>query len=299
MKSLWKRPYPYPESLQQGLIQALGVGLAVALILGVLGPFEISSAPIGKRWQVAIGFGAVTACTLVLLTFVYQALKAKWAQSWTVGFAWVSLLFTFTLIGLNNLMYAVGMEMVTPSWKAFGVFQFFTWSVGVFPASILLVFQHNRLIYKNLQQANALNAQLAKAAQPGLKPDVLEVVSLSNTSTIVFVDEKQREVLKLDSELILALSAADNYTEVWAMMADGPQRTLIRGVLRQVAAPLESHPAFLRVHRSHWVNVARVKSADGNAQGMQIEIDGLPWKVPVARSQVPQLRATLAAQRNR
>ncbi len=90
------------------------------------------------------------------------------------------------------------------------------------------------------------------------------------------------------------ITAEDNYTSV----------TLVSGERLLIRRPLDTWesmlPAthFLRIHRQHIANLARVAGYDRNrAEHTQVALGGVPAPVPVSRRAWPEVRARLAALR--
>ena len=102
-----------------------------------------------------------------------------------------------------------------------------------------------------------------------------------------FVKHISREERVLASSVLL-LKAAGNYTE---MFCDDGRTLLHHERLGQI---MESPPAgFLRIHRSHAVNVDRVRSLHSRAGSCyQVELDG-GVTAPVSRFQVKLIRDLL------
>jgi DNA-binding LytR/AlgR family response regulator len=56
---------------------------------------------------------------------------------------------------------------------------------------------------------------------------------------------------------------------------------------------LAAHPAFFRCHRMYLVNLQRVISVSGNAQGLKLQLDGLEEAIPVSRNLTETVREKL------
>jgi NO-binding membrane sensor protein with MHYT domain len=113
------------------------------------------------------------------------------------------------------------------------------------------------------------------AAEPGVAPRLVKIPVASNKSTIL-----------LDLEKIVSIQAEEHYSRVFT--ADASYFCGLSVSELEVRLDPET---FLRVHRSHIVNLQRATSFERrNDQGV-ILIEGR--EVPVSRSKVPKLRAAL------
>ena len=81
---------------------------------------------------------------------------------------------------------------------------------------------------------------------------------------------------------LLFIESADNYSEVVFLQNGQPKKTLLRGSLSRFEEQAH-HPDVVRCHRSFVVNLQRVESISGNAQGYKLQLQNYPSPIPVAR----------------
>jgi DNA-binding LytR/AlgR family response regulator len=96
-----------------------------------------------------------------------------------------------------------------------------------------------------------------------------------------FESENQKEQLRLSSDELLYLTSADNYVEV--VFSEGPEvsKKLLRGTLARAEEQIHD-PNIIRCHRSYIVNLHKVISVSGNAQGFQLTLRGTDRIIPVS-----------------
>lgn len=111
---------------------------------------------------------------------------------------------------------------------------------------------------------------------------------------MVLASEGGRETHELDPDGILYATSEGNYTRI-LLAADPAGSVFIRGSLTLVERQLRAYPFLLRCHRAYIVNVRQVRGVTGNAQGLQLALEGSRGPVPVARGRVREFRSRLSA----
>ena len=86
------------------------------------------------------------------------------------------------------------------------------------------------------------------------------------------------------------IEALQNYAKIVYVGADGTlQHKTERTTMIRLQEQLHGTPV-VKCHRSYLVNKTAIKSATGNAQGLQLTLLGCDKQVPVSRSKVPVFR---------
>ena len=86
-----------------------------------------------------------------------------------------------------------------------------------------------------------------------------------------------------------------NYIEFYLRESDGEiKRHIKRNTLLNVERQLDEIPNIIRVHRSYLVNLYKVESVQGNAQGYKLSIKDSNAEVPVSRSYIPDFDAAMS-----
>lgn len=132
-------------------------------------------------------------------------------------------------------------------------------------------------------------APAIESASPTQPEDAPNPASLLPASLLKVPVVRNKATVLLDPEDIVSIQAESHYTRVH----DGNQSYFCSHSLSELEARLD--PAmFLRVHRSHIVNLRHAKSFERRREQGVITLDGADEPaVPVSRRNVPRLRAAL------
>jgi hypothetical protein len=278
--SFFAQPHHFERSLHRRLKRAMLVGLFIALFLGIFQPFGLGTLP--NSWTLAGGYGLVTLLAMAMLDLVLTGLRID-PERWTLGRELLSYVANILLIGLLNAAYSAWQGFATMQASTIAIFTLYTLLVGFFPvtAMVLVGFQRSKVHY--VKESETINAGLDAPAEPEVQP----------VRRVVLVGENQNEKLEVAVDDLFYLKSADNYVEVHHRRNE-LERSVLRGSLRFFQDQLQDHPAFLRCHKSHVVNLDRVVRVSGNAQGLRLHLEGDLAEVPVSRSLTEEVRARLA-----
>ncbi|MBK9413892.1 MAG: LytTR family transcriptional regulator DNA-binding domain-containing protein [Bacteroidetes bacterium] len=277
---LLNQPYPFSLSQKKKLIQAFMFGLFVFLFLAIFQPFGLLSYKSESKLLHILGYGAITSFSMLLSNSAFTFIFPKWYnfKSWTVGKNIVYILWMFLFIGMNNWIYSVLLGFWGFSIKAFFIFQAITLLIGVFPVTIsTFIIYHNRL-KAALQEAQSLNQNI-QAHQEVNEKLVVKIPS-----------QNKSEDLSVELDNLLYVKAVENYVEVCL----NNKKVILRNTLKAVEQSLADFPHFKRCHRSYLVNLQKIKSFSGNAQGLSLRFEAPDAEeIPVSRAYVPQIKAAL------
>ncbi|MBX2907295.1 MAG: LytTR family transcriptional regulator [Taibaiella sp.] len=293
MLELLKQPHPLPGK-KNVLLVALLMGAAVALFLIVFQPFGLATVPgSGKKVRLLMGYGLVTAIVVffngVLLPLFLPRLYA--AERWTLGKDLFLLgLMNFTGVALVNFFYSALVFGFSMSLNSVGFSLFATLSVGFLPFTILVLYRHNRLLQQNLQSAAAINNQIPAQHNESEKAGGN---AWDEETVIVLNAEGGGEELRFRACDLLYAESADNYIKVTLLDNNTAKTTIIRQTLKQLEELAAAENKIVRCHRSFIVNMQKVAHAEGNAQGLKLQIEGCDAIVPVSRTYVPAIRSLL------
>lgn len=120
----------------------------------------------------------------------------------------------------------------------------------------------------------------------GLDPEGQEPISAKLTKLPV---QKNKATLFLDLQDVVSIQAEAHYTRVY----DGSESYFCSLSLSEAEAKLDA-ATFLRVHRSHIINLKHAKSFERRNEQAVIRLEGTAApSVPVSRRNVPKLRMAL------
>ena len=305
MFRLLQQPYPQSESAQRNTVAAALTGVFVFCFLWFFQPFGIGNWDTPhKTWYLA-GYGWVTAVVvafdLVVLKRVFSRFFAE--THWTVGKAIGWTLFILLSVGAGNHLYAILVGISAFHWNDFAGTLLSTFAVGVFPSVLIPL---SNYVY----QLRKYSAPATVAQNPVSPPTRLPAAE--SPETIELVAENGKDKLSVALADLLYIESSDNYSTVfWAnpptqrtsadlsATADGVAaragneksansgngkiaKELVRSSLSRLEMQI-AVPNVVRCHRSYIVNLAKVRSVSGNAQGYKLHLDGLETPVPVAR----------------
>jgi hypothetical protein len=288
MRRFLMQPYPFGYNVGRKLRVCAGIGLFVALFLGVFKPFGIHLLSPAQQWQHPLLFGLVTfvasASLQVGLPRVMPRLfdEARW-KSWK-ELLFVLVILLFTAAGNYWLMQALYGQQYGE--RSFWGVLIITAQVGIFPLAFIITMKQ-ALLYRRFS---------AEAAQVNnrLDPPEPQAVLPQSPPTIVLQGEGQNERLELSADALLFITSSDNYVQVVWETATGMRSQLVRCPLKSMEAQLASDPRFFRCHRMCLVNLGRVAAVSGNAQGLRLHLQGTDTTIPVSRSLTQTVKDRLA-----
>ncbi|MBO6516556.1 MAG: LytTR family transcriptional regulator [Bacteroidia bacterium] len=268
-----RKPFHHNTTTRFALSQAILFGLFVFVFLRVFKPFGIHQ--VGDRLTtIALGFGGVTAGSMILLNVCIPALRPRFfeLETWTVGKEIAYSLLNVWFIGVMNfLFFSYGFPNQF-QWTTLFWFQLFTIAIGLFPVT-LVTFYKERINYKRFSDGSKELNALHNQRKPGNPTNAQIVIRSKNKS----------ENLELHEDDLCFIRASDNYVEVHYKVAQSTEKKLLRNGLKDVALDLETKNQFFRCHKSYLVNLNRVTRISGNAQGYRLHLEGMEKRIPVSR----------------
>ncbi|WP_442872813.1 LytR/AlgR family response regulator transcription factor [Bergeyella sp. RCAD1439] len=88
------------------------------------------------------------------------------------------------------------------------------------------------------------------------------------------------------------MESADNYCTFYYQDHFGIKKTLIRTTLKSILEQTQSEK-ILRSHRSFIINLKKVISIKGNAQGYKLRLQNCDYEVPVSRKYMEEVKSQL------
>lgn len=278
MLKILKQPYPLDPPGWNKVRTGAGIALFVFLFLYLFQPFNIDQITNNRLLHVA-GYGMVTFVVVILLDVLLPRIwPGLFVEArWTVGKEIIYFAANLICIAIGNMLYTTAMGYSAISFPNFIMFVIVTMMVGIFPSAAMVMGAYTRKLRKAAKEAQTMNQELGQAHH-------------SDQIALVLQGENQQDRIACNNDQLLAITSADNYLEVWLEKDGILQKQVIRGSLSQMDSYLADKGHFLRVHRSHLVNMDRVQAVQGNAQGYQLQLhDEAPW-LPVSRRQSKALR---------
>ena len=285
---------PYPKN--SGIPQALGIaalfGVFVFLFLWVFRPFGLQEMNREEQVLILAGYGMITTLIIFAFSAVLPLLFPNYfnESNWTVLREILHTLLVIMVIGMVNLWYSFRLGFFDLSLNAFLQFQFITLGVAVIPVALMVMLRQILLLKKNLATAKALTHQITQVI-----PDQAEI----EKEDVLLIAENEKDQFTAPARAILYFAAADNYIEIIYEEKQVVRNQLLRCSLKRAEEQLRSNTSFFRCHRTYLVNLSRVKSVTGNAQGYKLNFDHTDMQVPVSRNLNKEITRLLGKKRAR
>lgn len=275
--------YPFNTSWRKEIIGASLFGLFIFLFLLLFQPFGLQNYESEHKVRQLLSYGLITTASMLFSSFIFRIFFSKWysKKTWTVGKNIVYTLWVFFLIGFVNLLYSVYLGFLPLTLKGFLNYQGITLLVGSFPVIISTLIVYQKRLKAALKEANALN----------------QSISVENTlkdETISIPSKNKSEQVELKLNQLLFIKSVENYVEVHIESESGLKKHILRNTLKEVDNALEAYSKIKRCHRSYLVNLKKVASFSGNAQGLSLQLKGMQTEeIPVSRSYVAEMKKVL------
>jgi LytTr DNA-binding domain-containing protein len=290
MRSFLLQPYPFGRSVFKKLSVCAGIGLFVALFLGVFKPFGMHSLAPSEQWLHALLFGLVTfvvssLCQVVLPRLLPRVFAEEHWKSWKEI---LFLLFIVFCVSAGNYWLAQVLYNKPDGGRPFYYVLSITGQVGIFPVVFIVFMKQMRLYRQYAAEALEVNRQMQtpEASIPTLETAV--------PTQVVLQGEGQRERLELPAGEILFISSSDNYVQVFHSGEGAIRSPLLRSSLKNMEQQLSAFPSFFRCHRLYLVNLDLVERVSGNAQGLRLHLKRVEEPVPVSRSLTQTVKERLS-----
>ncbi|MGK0363490.1 MAG: hypothetical protein ACI85O_000535 [Saprospiraceae bacterium] len=276
-------PFPEEEDFGANVKHIFGVSVFIFFVLFVLRPFGIHNSG-GELLWICVGFGVVTFVISFLYFWLFgEILKIKKnVPAWTLG-KWILYMLGLLLcISLANLLFIK--LVISPelgiNFSNFLEMAYSTLAVGSIPVLFSGYFIQQKSDRKNQSAANDIQSHLKIAA-----PEKT-IIRLSSSN-----DKQQLELA--ESELLYAESQ-QNYVAFFYLKDGQIKEINLRNTLKNIQSQLPEKP-FFRCHQSYLVNTNLIENVSGNAQGLRLQLQGLPSvEIPVSRKYISDLKAILA-----
>ena len=164
-----------------------------------------------------------------------------------------------------------------------------------------LLFINGWCVYRCINEQNEQIArhisQLVEKYQHNLENEKTRETPHQN---LLFIpSETSSDNLHLNPDKLLYLKSSANYVEVYYMKNGEVKKQIIRNNLKTLEQSLtNSYSILIRCHRSYMINMNKIISMKGNAQGYRLKLKNLNQEIPVSRSYIKTLKEILQTQKN-
>lgn len=203
-------------------------------------------------------------------------------KNWTIGHEIVFNILLILSIGVINYIYSFFLFDFN-NFTISGLARFVGYAIsgGFFPVVALVLRRQTQLNKKYLSNANEINQKIK-----------LQSHEVSDFHRITLKGEYNEE-LNINIDDIQFIESEGNYIICHYETANGPRNQKLRSSLKLIESQFSEHSPLLKTHRAFLVNLKKVKSVNGNAQGLKLEIEGSEIEIPVSRSQVKTFKSAM------
>ncbi len=279
MLRFFRQPFPVNNpSLPKAILQSVLVGIFVAFVLLVFQPFGSYTWQHENKLFLLAGYSLVASITTFLNFYLFvKVLPSLFTEAtWTVGKEIIWNIIPIFIGGFFSTVYGafIGSMPFTLTQVSYMIAIVFL--VGLFPSIIMVLLNYVYLIHKYRPQPYIHNEAVSNhITDPQEQGKVENLIELSGENT--------KDKLVIPESSLLFIEASDNYCTIFYEKDTKVNKVLLRSSLGRLETQLPSMK-FVRCHRSFIVNLQRVKSVSGNAQGYKLHFEGTEFIVPVSRS---------------
>jgi DNA-binding LytR/AlgR family response regulator len=281
--ALLKRPYYLEPGLAQRWLNSFFYAAFVLIFLFIFRPFDLNLMHAGL-FVICLGYGGVTFVVMALLNLLTQPVFPGYfnEEKWNLGKELLWNLINILLIGLGNALYSAWIGVSALSFNTIMIFELYTVTVAALPIIISVLYKESKRKRQFEHDSTAINKQLKE--HPSHE---------DGDSRITIGSENKNEDLEVSVKDLLYIRSADNYIEVFYIRDNTIARKLLRNSLKAVVTSLSVRKELYRCHKSYFVNLQKVRSVSGNAQGLKLHLEQGEQTVPVARNQIQEIRRLL------
>lgn len=280
IKNLLRQPYPFYYFRERAFLLFAAIFAFSFFFLYFFEPFTVHRAEhrISYFWICLLHAGQPT-----VLALIYFWLLEKFTKDydlWTIGKEFLHVGILLLLIGIGSFLIrdVIYFNPYNWSWGYFFEEIRNTFLIGFLILAIFVPLNYVRLLRQYVKQAEGLPPRSA-AKHPQNEPNPIAI------KTQVISDD-----FELHSNSLLFARADGNYMELF-LEANGQVVKLIKRIsLKELEEQLRHIPHIFKSHRAYLVNLRKVVSTKGNAQGYQLKLSGVEERIPVARSMIAQFK---------
>lgn len=276
-----KSPYPfiYDTAWARFLVFAF-VFIFVFVFIITFRPFDIEHVVNVSVSRAAFYYALSSSLTCIALIELSLKFFPKFfvERNWTIGKEIVMMNLVLILISLVNYIMGRQIEFYNSSPNDIVVHDlasdfWHTYAIGIFPVAFTTILNYIIKLNRNLSHSNQLNELLSNREEKSVGDD--RTITIEGPGS-----NNNREFLL--NEIVYIMSDG-NYVEYYLDKGGTIVRDIQRNSLNNIEEQLKDESAFFRSHRAYIINVEKVKSSSGNAQGYQLQFANIDQPIPVSR----------------
>lgn len=279
IKRYLKEPYPYYYNNHRRLLLFLFLISFLSFSFSYFfEPFEVN---VIEHRIPSIWILMIHAFIPFPIFYVYFTIIVKKPNriQWTLGKELSNLSILFLIIGVVDFLIRDIIYTNPNNWSFRYLWEEIrnTFLVGTLLLFIILPLNLERLIQKH-------KTLLKQLSNNSLQNDDL-------TKSIVIKSSISDDDFELIIKDFLYAKVESNYTEIYMYSSGQLSKKLIRITLKDLENQLQVFSSVFRTHRSYLVNLNKIASISGNAQGYELVLKNSLSKIPVSRSYIKRFNA--------
>lgn len=287
LPKLLNSPYPFYENARQGFKISLSIGVFITAFCYFFRPFGIAK----LDTYGILGYGLVSFLVCSFYIFLLPLIFTKTLRNkhWKIykEILWISMI--TTSIATANYFYSgfIFNAGYALNLKIFLFVLTCTAIVAIIPAITIILYKQLFVYKKIVKEVEQMDSKLLS------KSTVFKTHGAPSQNLVSLFSENKKDHIDLASNDFLFLSSSGNYVELFFMDEEVIQKKLLRNNISKIEQQLTTFSHIIRCHRSHIININRVKHIDGNLQGYQLQFDQVSQQIPVSRSFTKKIKSLL------
>ncbi len=281
MLKFLKRSYPFNDDLKYNAKIIFIISIAVFLFLIIFQPLDLNKLSFDDKVISLTGIVIVTFVSLTINLMLVPSLLPKILNNgkWVI---WKEVLWTVWSLFLISIGYIVYYRIIGLALFDVGVGTIIKiLLLGSLPITFLITINLDRLRKHYRKNALALNIKI-------------EEKQTISSQEVVFDSEYLKDTLTVKVAQIINISSAGNYIEVfWIDDNQELKKQMVRTSLQKAEEVLTKYTFMFKCHRSHLININKVKKVEGNSQGYRVFLDNGGLPIPVSRNYISKFQDML------
>ena len=281
--NIFQQPYPY--SYRQGKLIRIAITLFVILYIFLVAfqPFNVVLSEHRFPFFITVFIQTLfSTCIFFTVLFVFNRLflSERMERNWKVWQEVLLLATVLLLIGIGNYLVRniIYDNPNNLSWQYFKEELIHTFLIGGLLMLLFTLTNTERLVRLHKKFAADIETESAKHdEQP----------------TVTIETQLENENFNLNISQFLYAKADGNYVEFFLKNGESVTKLLHRMTLTQLETQLQHIQGILKTHRAFIVNTHLIQNVEGNAQGLQLSLDGISEKIPVSRSNISSFKGVM------
>lgn len=270
------QPYPFYYRGKTLLVISSCIFALTFLFNYFFQPFQVnlSEHRMGYEWICLVHALIPSLLFLFVFSLVQQINDID--EKWNVKEEILGIVAYLTFVGILNFLVRDVIYNNPDNWS---IHHFWVELKNTLLAGILFIFIFIPFNFKRLHDRYQEKSAQLIPFQSSLKSTEIET-SISIKTQLIADD------FELEIQQFLFAKAEKNYLEIYIEYKYKIQKLVKRITLTQLENQLKDFDFVTKIHRSYLVNLKKVESISGNAQGYQLKLSNFNNSIPVSRSKI-------------